>query len=137
MKTDLKKLEILYPELSYSIMEIAYEIHNQLGPGFTEEMYEQAFIYELESRGIPYERQKVISVGYKGKPLGTYRLDLVIDSKIIVELKAVAQINDLFREQVRSYLRATKMKLGLLINFGNIRVESVRIANSKNSTPSS
>jgi GxxExxY protein len=123
--------QVLYPELSYKIMQIAFEIHNCLGPGFSEEIYEQAFIYELQMQGIPFERQKTVDVFYKGKPLGIYRLDLLIDNKIIVELKSVWSMPDLFRSQVKSYLKATGMELGILINFGAKRVEQIRVANSR------
>jgi GxxExxY protein len=125
------KPKILFPELSHTIMSIAFEIHNQLGPGFSEDIYEKAFVYELAERGIAYEEQRVVKVEYKGKPLGVYRLDLVVDGKIIVELKAVFQMNDLFKQQLLSYLKATKMELGILINFGSQKVESVRVANTK------
>jgi len=121
--------DVLYPDLSYRIMEAIFEVHNRLGPGFSEEIYQRATIAEIEFRDIPYESQKVITVLYRGKPVGTYRLDLVIDGKIILELKAVASLNDLFKQQLASYLKATDLRLGILINFGSRRVEYVRIAN--------
>jgi GxxExxY protein len=121
--------DVLYPELSYRIMEAIFEVHNQLGPGFSEEIYQQALITELELRNISFETQKNIVVLYREKPMGTYRLDLVVDSKIIIELKAVASLNDLFKQQLTSYLKATGLRLGILINFGTRRVEYVRIAN--------
>lgn len=121
--------DVLYPELSYKIMECAFEVHNTLGPGFTEEIYEEAMAYEFELRGIPFERQKTIDVFYKGKNLGKYRLDLLVDGKIILELKAVSDMNDLFKQKTLSYLKSTNLRLGILINFGSKRVESQRIVN--------
>jgi GxxExxY protein len=121
--------DVLYPELSYQIMEIVFEVHNQLGPGFAEDVYEEATVCELETRPIPFERQKTIQVVYKGRVVGKHRLDLVIDDKIILELKAVAGLNDVFKQQLLSYLKATGLRLGILINFGGKRVEAVRIAN--------
>ena len=121
--------KVLYPELSYKIMQIVFEVHNKLGPGFTEEIYEEATVYELETQQILLERQKIIQVIYKGRVIGTYRLDLVIDGKIILELKAVTALNDVFRQQLLSYLKATDLRLGMLVNFGAKRVESVRIVN--------
>lgn len=106
-----------------------FEVHNQLGPGFTEDIYERAVVYELKCRGIPFAEQRPILVTYKDQPLGNYRLDLVIDEKIILELKAVSSRNDQFKQQLLSYLKATGLRLGLLINFGSIRVEHVRIVN--------
>jgi GxxExxY protein len=121
--------EVLYPELSYRIMEAVFEVHNQLGPGFSEEIYHKALITELEVRDISFETQKNIIFFYRGKPMGTYRLDMVIDEKVVIELKAVASLNDLFKQQLTSYLKATGLRLGILINFGSRRVEYVRIAN--------
>jgi GxxExxY protein len=121
--------QVLYAELSYQIMEIIFEVHNQLGPGFSEEIYERAVVIELKKRNVPFEQQKVISVYYKGELLGTYRLDLIIDGKIILELKAVSALHDLFKQQLLSYLKATGFKLGILINFGSRGIESARIAN--------
>ncbi|MFP4058337.1 MAG: GxxExxY protein [Candidatus Brocadiia bacterium] len=123
------KSEILFPELSYEVMQAAFEVHNTLGPGFIEEFYEQALVYELEGRAIPFERQKTIVVSYKGRPIGQHRLDLVVGGKIILELKAVAALADAFKQQVLSYLKATGLNLGMLINFGTARVEYVRIVN--------
>ncbi|MEK7441982.1 MAG: GxxExxY protein [Chloroflexota bacterium] len=111
------------------MMECAFEVHNTLGPGFTEEIYEEAMAYEFELRGIPFERQKTIDVFYKGKNLGKYRLDLLVDGKIILELKAVSDMNDLFKQKTLSYLKSTNLRLGILINFGSKRVESQRIVN--------
>jgi GxxExxY protein len=110
-------------------MEAVFEVHNQLGPGFSEEIYGRALITELVIRTIPYEAQMTIPVKYKGKLMGNYRLDLVVDGKIILELKAVAALNDLFKQQLTAYLKATGLRLGILINFGSRKVEYVRIAN--------
>ncbi len=127
MKTASAGEKVLYPELSYKIMQIVFEIHNMLSPGFTEDIYEEATICELESQQIPYEKQKPIEVYFKGKLMGIYRLDLVVDNKIILELKAVSALNDVYKSQLRSYLKATSLHLGILINFGSPRVQSVRI----------
>ena len=100
-----------------------------MGPGFVESVYEEALVYELELRGIAFERQKEIVIHYKERTVGTHRLDLVVDDKIVVELKAVSALTDAFKQQTLSYLRATDAKLGILINFGTPRVEYTRIAN--------
>ena len=119
--------QVIYPELSYAIIEIALEIHNTIGPGFTENIYETAFACELENHQILFEQQKPIQVFYKNHPVGVYRLDFLIDQKIIVELKAVNTLNDLFKQQLNSYLKAADLKLGLLINFGSKRLEHIRV----------
>jgi len=125
-KTPVKK-DLLYPELSYRIMQAVFEVHNHLGPGFTEDIYENALALELDLQHIPFERQQQIQVHYKDRFVGTYRLDMVVDRKIILELKAVASLNEIFRSQLDSYLRATGLQLGILINFGSKRVQSDRI----------
>ena len=110
-------------------MQAVFEVHNTLGPGFLEGVYEDALAYELELRGIPFECQKSVTVSYKGRTVGTHRLDLVVDGKILLELKAVVALTDVFRQQTLSYLKSTGLKLGILINFGTRRVNYVRIAN--------
>ena len=127
MKDDADK--IIYKDLSFKIMEAAFEVHNQLGPGFLESIYESALQLELEEKGYGVERQKAIPVLYKQKQIGEHRLDLVIENKIVLELKAVSEINNLFHQQLLSYLKASGIKLSILINFGTKRVEHFRIAN--------
>jgi GxxExxY protein len=80
--------DVVYPDLSYRIMEAVFEVHNRLGPGFSEEIYLRALIAELEVREIPFEIQKSITIHYREKMIGTYRLDLVVDGKIIIEIKS-------------------------------------------------
>ena len=123
------KDKVIYRDLSYRVMQAVFEVHNTLGPRFVESVYEEALAYELELRDIPFERQQVVTVCYKGRVVGTHRLDLVVDSKILLELKAVSALTDLFKQQTLSYLKATGLKLGILANFGTPRVEHVRIAN--------
>jgi len=84
---------------------------------------------ELELRGIPFERQKAIVIHYKDRVVGNHRLDLVVDERIIVELKAASALTDVFKQQLLSYLKATGRRLGILVNFGTPRVEHTRIVN--------
>jgi GxxExxY protein len=121
--------KVLYPDLSYEIMGAVYEVHNHFRPGFSEELYERALMLEPKTRQISFEQQKTIQVSYKGESLGIYRLDLVVADQIILELKAVSVLNDTFRQQVRSYLKATGLRLGLLINFGTHKVQCERVVN--------
>jgi GxxExxY protein len=137
MNKTLMKKDLLYPELSYRVMQAVFEVHNTLGPGFTEDIYENALALELELQRIPFERQKQIQVFYKDKYVGTYRLDMVIEGMIILELKAVSELNEIFRAQLDSYLRATGLQLGILINFGTKRVQSDRIPNIPGYSPNS
>jgi GxxExxY protein len=109
----------LYREATYNIRGAIFAVHKELGCGFLERVYQDALEYEFRERGIPYEREKEIQVSYKGHPLGEpYRADFVCYGKIIVELKAVKELEDIHRAQVLNYLKASGMKLGLLVNFG-------------------
>ena len=124
-----KEDRVIHPVLSYQVMQAVFEVHNTLGPGFLESVYEEALAFELDLRGIPFERQEPVEVQYKRRIVGTQRLDLVIDGRIVLELKAVSALTDVFKQQTLSYLKATGLKLGILINFGAPRVEYVRIVN--------
>ena len=107
-----------YDQLSGRIIGAAIEVHKALGPGLLESAYEQCLCRELSLQGIPYERQVALPVEYKGASLDCgYRLDLVVNEKIIVELKAVSTITDLHRAQLLTYLRLYDCWLGLIINF--------------------
>lgn len=129
MEGNRKSDRIIYRNLSYRVMDAVFEVHNTLGPGFVESVYEEALVHELEIRSIPFKRQTTITINYKERTVGTHRLDLVVDGKIILELKAVSALTDVFKQQTLSYLKATGLKLGILINFGTPRVEYVRIVN--------
>ncbi len=120
---------IIYRDLSYRLMQAIFEVHNTLGPGFIESIYEEALACELELRNVPFERQKAVTVCYKGRNVGDQRLDFVVDGKIVLELKAASALTDVFKQQTLSYLKATGLKLGILVNFGVLRVEYKRIAN--------
>jgi len=111
-------------EISKIILDAAIEVHRTLGgPGLLEGVYEEALAWELTSRGLTVERQKVVPIVYKGHTLTTpLRLDLLVNDKVIVECKATTQYNDIFETQVLTYLRLTDLRLGLVINFGEKRV---------------
>jgi len=125
----MKDGKVIHRELSNQVMRAVFEVHNALGPGFLEKVYEAALAHELGLQGIPFERQKTVSVYYKQQSVGTHRLDIVVDGKILLELKAAEALTDLFKQQTLSYLKSTGLRLGILINFGAQRVEYTRIAN--------
>ena len=105
-------------QLSSKIIGAAIEVHRTLGPGLLESAYEECICYELELRRIKFERQKALPIIYKGKRLDCgYRLDIVIDNKIIVELKSIEKIEPIHKAQLLSYLKLSGQKLGLLLNF--------------------
>jgi GxxExxY protein len=123
--------KVIFPQLSFMIMEAVYEVHNTLGPGFLENVYEEALAVEFEERGVEFERQKRVDVMYKGRQVGRHCLDLVVDHQVLLELKAVSELNNIFKQQTLSYLKATGLQLGILINFGTPRVSYTRIVNGK------
>lgn len=121
----------IYKEESYAIHGALFAVHRELGVGFLERVYQDALEYEFRARGIPYEREKKIQIMYKGKPLGEpYRADFVCYGKIIIELKAVKTLEDTHYAQILNYLKATKMKLGILVNFHDTFIVPTRIVNT-------
>ncbi len=108
--------------LSHAVIGAAIEVHRHLGPGFNESAYEAALVIELNMRGISTERQKPISLEYKEQVIWTGQLDLLVESELVVELKAVETILPLHRAQAHSYLRATGLPLALLLNFNVLRL---------------
>jgi len=120
-------INIIYRDLSYQIMAAVSEVHKVLGPGFLESIYEKALIKELESRGIKVETQKVIDLMYKDRKIGIHRLDLVVDSKVVIELKTVERFSVHHKAQLTSYLKASGYKLGILVNFSKSKVEYQRV----------
>lgn len=109
--------------LTRRIIGCAMEVHSNLGPGYLERIYEDALMYELAQSGIAAQRQVEIVVPYKGISLGGQRLDVVVESLVVVEIKAVAEVPDLHLAQLVSYLRGAKLPLGLLINFNSRRLK--------------
>jgi GxxExxY protein len=127
----MSEFAIIEKELSYTIMQAAFEVHNTLGPGFPEKIYEEAMSRELPVRGIEVERQKRVVVKYKGEPLGEFFLDNVANKRVILEYKAVSEIARIHEQQALSYLKATGLELAIVINFGAERVQSSRVVYTK------
>jgi GxxExxY protein len=119
--------KVLYRELSYQVVGAAMDVHNELGPGFPEAVYQASMEHELILRQIPFEKQFRVPVQYKGVLVADYYLDLVVDEKIDVELKALSELAPVHHAQVLAYLKASGLRLGLLINFGQQRLETKRI----------
>ena len=121
---------IIYAEESYAIQGAIFAVYQGMGAGFLEAVYQECLERELYARGIPFRAQAEIKIHYNGIPLNqTYRADLVCFDKIILELKAVKNLLPEHSAQLQNYLRATGMKLGLLVNFGHApKVEILRIA---------
>lgn len=104
-------------DVMFKVIGAAIEVHRHLGPGFLESIYQRAMCLELDQRAIGFEKKKRVVIAYKGQPLHGQELDLVVESKVIVEVKAVSQLEEIHGSQLVSYLKATSLRAGLLINF--------------------
>ena len=124
--------EILFKELSFAIVGAAMEVHKILGPGFLESVYQTALEKELALRGIQFCHQVELPVTYKGSLIGVYKADLVVDGKIILEIKGVSRFNASHQAQALHYLAATGLELAILINFGMSSLEYRRVVKSNN-----
>ncbi|AUT00376.1 GxxExxY protein [Nostoc sp. CENA543] len=111
-------------EIAKEIVDAAYKIHTKLGPGLLESVYEAVLAYELERRELKVVRQKAIPVVYEGVHLEEgFRADLIVEDKVIVELKSVETIHPVHKKQLLTYLRLANKHLGLLINFGSFLIK--------------
>jgi GxxExxY protein len=119
-------------ELAALVVNAAFNVHKELGPGLLESAYECCLVYELKSRGVDVETQKELPIIYKGVQLNfSYRIDLLVGGKLLVELKSVQELNDIHKAQLITYLKLSKVKLGLLINFNEKLIKNgiKRVAN--------
>jgi GxxExxY protein len=119
--------QLRHKELSGKIIAAAIEVHRRLGPGFLESVYESALAIELDLRGIRYERQKSIMIQYRGHAVGEHRLDLLVERILVVELKAVKSLEDIFFATTRSYMKAIGVEDGLLLNFASMPLTVKRV----------
>lgn len=115
--------DLVHKELAYEIIGAAMEVHRHLGPGYLEAVYHKALMVELTHRKLPYACEAPIELTYRGEKVGEYRLDLVVDQKVIVELKAVHHLDLIHIAQTINYLKASRLQLALLINFGDISLK--------------
>lgn len=119
-------------EITYQVRGAIYNVYNALGPGLLENVYEAAMIYELRKRGLKVESQKLVNVIYDGVRLPVdYRMDLLVEEKVVVELKSVEEMKTLYFKQLLTYLRLANKHIGILVNFScnNINENIHRIAN--------
>lgn len=127
MEAPRKDLEL--KELTGKIISCAIDVHKKLGPGFLESIYHAALPMELVKQKLTVETQKVIKIFYDGKEIGFHRLDLLVEGQIIVELKTVKEFDDSHTSQLISYLKATGLKVGLLLNFAKVVLKVKRVVN--------
>ncbi len=129
--TDSIKPEFKYSELTGKIIGCAMEVHKALGNGFQEKIYQRALAIEMEVAGLEFSREFEMPVYYRGVEVGTRRVDFLVDAVISVELKALIQIEPVHFAQAINYLEAYNLEVGLLINFGNTKLEFHRLHNKK------
>ena len=119
-------------QISYQTRGAIFDVYNELGPGLLESVYEEAMVFELKKRGLSIQRQLEVPILYKGEKLSTdLRLDLLVEDSVIVELKSVSELQDVHYKQLLTYLKLTKKKLGILVNFNtdDIQYDIKRVAN--------
>ena len=124
-------MALLYEELSYTIRGMFFKIYNELGPGFKEDVYTRALFELLKDKNIPYEKEKQFNINFKNVKIGITRIDLVVDNKIIIEIKATNINNSVFEKQLLSYFKSTGLSLGFLVNFGMQKLFIKRYVNNK------
>ena len=117
----------LYSDLTEKIIKAALKVHRQLGPGFIEKLYQRALEIELTNNKIKVEREKLLKLTYEGVNIGSDKVDFMVEEKVLVELKAVSELSDVHRAQLISYLKASKLRVGLLINFAQIKLQVKRV----------
>ena len=115
--------------LSEQVINCAFQVSNRLGVGFLESVYENALCIELEKQEIAYQQQKPLDVLYDGKVVGHYVTDLIVEDKLLIELKVVSALANNHRAQLMNYLKATGISVGLLLNFGTPKVGVQRMVN--------
>jgi len=113
--------------LTERIIGTAIEVHQELGPGFLESIYEEALCVALADAGLKFKRQLRVPVRFRGREIGEHRLDLLVEDTVVVELKAIAALGDVHFATVRSYLKATELAVGLLLNFTSTTLTVKRV----------
>ena len=127
MKIHTNKNSIVYKDLSYQIISLAMEAHGKLGFGFLEKVYENAMMVLFRREKNPAVQQSPIQVHFEGEVIGNYVPDILVDGKIILELKSVENITNAHRAQVLNYLKATQKRLAIILNFAKKRLEYERL----------
>lgn len=127
LETRKPGIELGNSHLTDSILGAAIRVHTELGPGYLEGFYEEALAIELTASNISFERQKPVSIFYRKRAIGEHRLDLLVGGKVIVELKAISALDDIHFVILRSYLKATGLNDGLLLNFATAKLTIKRV----------
>ena len=123
--------EYKFKEITEKIIGAAMRVHSAMGNGFQEVIYQRALEIEMEDSGLKFARELSMPIYYKNKQIGERRVDFFVESKIMVEIKAIIQLENVHLAQAKNYLEAYNVQVGLLINFGSINLQFKRIENSK------
>jgi GxxExxY protein len=127
MSADKESPDFLYVDITRGIIGAAFAVYKEFGYGFLAKVYENALLIELADRNLKAESQKPVAVAYRGRVVGNYLADIVVEDKVLVELKAEKAYNQKHEAQLIHYLKATNIKVGLLINFGESTCKPKRI----------
>jgi len=122
-------MALLHEEITNKILSACFEVSKELGAGFLESVYQNALLIALQGKGLFVEREHPLAVFFRGHNVGQFYADILVDNKIILELKAVSALTDVHKAQVINYLKATEKDVGMLINFGNPKLEYRRFDN--------
>ena len=115
--------KLLFKEISYKLRGCFFNVYNELGSGYKEQIYQEALAVEMKENNLKFLKEKEIPVYYKGKKVGKYRPDFIVERKIIVEIKAVEKMNLEYEKQLINYLKGSEFKLGFLVNFGGKSID--------------
>lgn len=128
--SEIKRNDLIFPELSYKLIGAAFKVFNDAGYGMSEKFYQKIFAKELEFGNLNFDKEKLIKINYQGEEIGRYFLDFIIDNKIVVELKVRPRFGYVHVKQVMDYLKTTGCKLAILIYFTRDGVKYRRIVNA-------
>jgi len=120
-----------FEDLTYKIIGCAMEVHKHLGNGFQEVVYQRALAIEMQMQGVAFSREHEMPLQYKGHDIGTRRVDFFVEDKIMVEIKAIINLEDVHLAQAMNYVEAYNLEIGLLINFGSKSLQHKRVHNNK------
>lgn len=121
--------KLIYPDLSYKIIGCLINVHNHLGPCYQEKHYQRSLALEFKKQGLEFIQQKPLDLCYNKDKIGDYRFDFVVEDKVIIEIKVADSIHSNWVKQLLSYLKTSKYRLGILVNFGKSRLEYKRLVN--------
>lgn len=128
---NLSREDLIYPDLSYRIIGILFEVWNDLGPGYKEKHYQRAIAQSFLEANIEFKREAPVKIKYKNQKIGTYFLDFLIEEKIVLEIKRRKYFSKNNIKQVHNYLKATDLKLGIIANFASKELKFKRVLNIK------